>query len=148
MSGDATRIPAIIRPAVGGAAIKATTSELQPIRHEQFTSQAVSTPDLLSAILTRLNNTLSEVTRVLRSNPLARPHIYEDIVVGVAGAKTKIQHNFGRRVFFSVVRWSGNATILAPVLVSDEFDGATALTDKNTLYLRSYAVGTASIAIY
>ncbi len=149
---DATRIPAIIRPAVGGAIASVAIVDYQPIRHEQFTEAHVSDRPALVGALNRLVRIVKDATRSHRASPLGRPHIFEDVECEASG-KVKLQHNFGRRVFWSVVRWSSRvapatATTAAPVLVGDENDGASALTDANTLYLKSAVAGLASIAVY
>lgn len=153
MASDATRIPAVIYPAVGTLPAVVRQREIVPVAHERFTEEQMSKPVHAASAVTRLSKTVAEVTRSHRANPLGRPHVFVDLVCGTAGAKVHIEHHFGRRVFWQIVDWCSRpapaaVTTLSWDLVSDMNDGTTAKTDANNLYLKSNVAGLATIAIF
>ncbi len=140
------RTPAVIDVSLG-VANPLVTKAAAPIRVERFTAKQVQDPDALALQLTRIHQLAADATQESRSSPLRAPTVYKGLTVGVGGAITVIRHGLGRRAFWWIVGWSGLTTTTAPRLVSDESDGAAAVTDVNTLALRSYVAGIVDLAV-
>lgn len=90
---------------------------------------------------------LDQTTQAARSHPIQAPFTFRNVSCGSSG-KVRLSHNFGRFVDFLVIRWAGASTSAGPGLVSDELDGAAALSDLNNLYLKSSVVGVANIMVF
>ncbi len=146
MSGSVFRSPAVVDASAGNAVAKVTTGA-QPIRAERVTAEHVQDPDVLAAQLTRIVQAQADSTNEARGSALRGPTVYKGLNTSAAGVKLIIKHNLGRRAFWWVVGWYGNAAGAGHSLASDEQDAANVLTDENTLALRSYVIGIVDLAV-
>ena len=143
----ASRVASTIDAGLPLAQQKPTVS-VGPIRPTRITEADVGKPDILAKQMNALHLEVAQATQAVRAHPEQAPVTFKNVVCGTAGAKLYLQHNFGRFADFVTVKWAGSGTTTAPILVSDELDGATANTSANILVLRSYVAGTATIRLF
>lgn len=123
---------AAIAPRKGG--IRKLDREGQPPEH--ITPELVQDPKLMSRIITRL---LDEVAGLQRRFHAASVE-HEDVDLPSGGAAVRLPHHIGAHTRFIVTSWSSPVSPV-PQLTID------ASSDRNTLVLRSYVVGTATILV-
>ncbi len=108
---------------------------LQP--PEVFNDQDAQDPVKLARVVARLLAENTELRRRFNADRLD----FEDVAVSTAGASVTLQHNFAGRVRWYLVGWQSSGTD-APILKED-----TTNTTENTLVLKSYVAGTATIRV-
>lgn len=125
--------------------VSTTTTLAKPVR---ITEAQVSDPEVLAKQLNNMNEALAAATQAQRSHPEQAPVTFSNVVCGVGGTKIVLGHNFNANAEYIVVKWKGATTADGHRLVCDEDDVTGSVTDKNTLALRSYVRGTATIRVY
>lgn len=125
--------------------VTTTAALLRPIT---VTTEDVKDPEVLARAVTTLQLELHSSTQVQRSHPEQGPITFKRVSCPTGNAKIFLPHGFGRHAEFIVTKWSGDGVLAGPALISDEDDSTGALTDVNTLVLRSGVAGTANIRVY
>lgn len=116
-----------------------------PVR---ITEEQIADPTVLAKQLNALHTEIANATQATRSSHIQGSVLFTNVVVGAGGAKTVLQHNFGKYAFFLVVGWRGNGVVTAPVLVDDRADSSGVLTSDARLALRSHVAGIADIMVW
>lgn len=124
-----------------------TVIRAAPIHVERFDATICSKPTILSAALTRMQKTLSDLGLLVSANPIAQSILFRNVACPASG-KVVLQHNLGHIAQWMVVGWRGPSTTSPPTLVDDRLDTSSVLTTQNTLALHSYAVGQADIMVF
>lgn len=138
------RLASVIDHSASQRVARSVTATLA--RPVQLTEAHVKNPSVLVKQLTNLQQELAASTQVQRSHPEQTLITFEKVVCGISGAKVRIAHNFGVFADFIVTHWSGASG--GHSLVSDLDDASAVETDENTLVLRSYVAGIATIRVY
>lgn len=114
------------------------------VRREKITTEITADPEALATKLTRLANDQAELAaRASQGDSI----VFQDVELPAMGTTIRLQHNLNKRVMWRVVDWTDPITGVnpstAPALVKSLGD-----TTPNTLVLRSYVVGRASIEVF
>ncbi len=114
----------------------------------QFTVEQLDDKPVLCHRLNALQGEMAAITRAQRSHPEQGPMTFDEVPCDASGTPVVIlKHNLGHFAEYIVTKWKGAAVVSGPSLVCDEGDAAP-LTDANTLVLRSYVAGIASIRVF
>lgn len=114
------------------------------VRREKITTEITADPEALATKLTRLANDQAELAaRASQGDSI----VFQDVDCPATGSTIRLQHNLNRRVMWRVVDWTDPATgvspTTAPALVRNAID-----TTPNTLVLKSFVLGKASIEVF
>lgn len=139
------RIASTVDASATSTKSQSVTSYIRPVR---VGVNEVTDAHALALHLTRVQDSLAEVTQATRSHPIQAPVTFKGLYCPGGGLKVQIAHNLGHLANWIVVSWKGAGVVNGQSLVSDEADATNSLTDVNNLYLRSYAPGTASIMVF
>ena len=115
---------------------------VEPLRPEAFTS--ADEPLARAEQLGRLQRAVSEAVEVARGRR-GRSRLYE-VTTGTGGAALVIEHRLGRVARWAVVDWARTTPGGTHGLERSVVSGAA--NDANTLTLRSYVAGTATIEVW
>ncbi len=127
-------------------AVSTTTALAKPV---QITKDQLTDPDEHAKQLNAMNLVVAQVSQAQRAHPEQAPITFKNVTCGTGGTKTKpLGHGFGRHAEYIVTKWKGSGTTAGHSLVCDEDDGATAITNDDTICFRSYVAGTANIRVY
>lgn len=127
---------------ISGSARIASDGTVTQLDGRAATAEAITEDDVADAAkLTRLLARVLTDIAALRRRFVPRRLDFEDVAVLSTGATVQLQHGFGGRVRWWVAGWQC-PTNVAPILRED-----TALTDVNTIVLRSYVAGTVTIRV-
>lgn len=114
------------------------------VRREKITTEITADPEALATKLTRLANDQAELAAKANQGESI---VFQDVDLPATGTTIRLQHNLNKRVMWRVVDWTDPITGVnpstAPALVKSLGD-----TTPNTLVLRSYVVGRASIEVF
>ncbi len=114
------------------------------VRREKVTTEITTDPEALATKLTRIANDTAELAAKANQGEST---VFQDVELPATGNTIRLQHNLNKRVMWRVVDWTDPATgvnpTTAPGLVRSALD-----TTPNTLVLRSYVAGRASIEVF
>lgn len=115
-----------------------------PIRPERFAAD--DEPQARAEQLTRLQASVVEATEATRRTRQTTSLVFEGMACGTAGANLVLRHDLGRVARWAVVDWTrttpgGTHGLERSAVAADT-------NDENTLTLRSYVAGTASIEVW
>lgn len=113
-------------------------------RQNKVTAEICADPDKLSETLTRINATANELSAKSDADDSI---VFQDVPLPALGNTITLNHGLNRRVMWEVVDWTdpptGALPSTPPGLVRSALD-----TTANTLVLRSYVAGVASIRVF
>ncbi len=115
------------------------------VRRDKVNAEICADPEKLAETLTRMSQITNEIAAERQAN---QSIVFQDYPTDGAGAPVQLNHGLNRRVMWRVVDWGDftdppSSVTVAPVLVKDQ-----TLTTANTLVLRSYSAGLASIEVF
>lgn len=113
----------------------------EPVREERFA--ATDAPETRAEQLTRLQRSVVESTEATRRTRQTSSVVFEAISCGTGGVSIPLRHDLNRIARWAVVDWR-RTTPGGTHGIERHADG----NDENTLVLRSYVAGIASIEVW